>query len=467
MTRSGSEQKSEGETANAVSPDGPLAIWARVRVLLALLLMLGVATVGVNANGVNRAGLVVVHGDGRIVTRCIDFAEPQITGIELLQRSGLDLNVEASGMGATVCALDGAGCSFPQQSCFCQCEGAGCVYWSYWRWENDGWRYAQTGAANSTVLPGSLEGWVWGAGSVDSAQPPPGITFAAVCAAPTATATATALPTALPSPTPSETATALPPPAPPTSTQSETATALPPPAPPTSTPSATPAPLPPTALPTPTPSATSTPLPPTPTPVETNDGAVFTAPASTPTPWQAAAVLQSPAGAIRFLYLPLVSKPSMIASPPTFVSAAVQTSSPPALLSPPMPMPIVAAGTVTASESPTAAQNAMNSGETAVLPAPLPPAPETAIPQPRAGAEIDARLPPQPAQVTPTLAPVDLPAILASPTPIVLAAPAAQEDQFPINLVLPMLVGLAAFAGLSVLGAVGLFIFWLLRRITQ
>ena len=84
MARKGSEEKNEGETASAVSPDGPLAIWARVRVLLALLLMLGAATAGVNADDVNRAGLVIVHGDGRIVTRCIDFAEPQITGMELL-----------------------------------------------------------------------------------------------------------------------------------------------------------------------------------------------------------------------------------------------------------------------------------------------------------------------------------------------------------------------------------------------
>ncbi len=157
-----------------------------------LLLVVGVAGVVASADAPNQAALVVVHGDGSVVTRCVAFAEPQISGLELLQRAGLDLNLEASGVGASICRLDGEGCTFPGQSCFCQCEGAACVYWSYWRWVDGAWRYAQQGAANSSVLPGALEGWVWGAGTVDRAQPPPAIAFDAVCAPPTPTAPATA-----------------------------------------------------------------------------------------------------------------------------------------------------------------------------------------------------------------------------------------------------------------------------------
>ena len=37
----------------------------------------------------NQAALVVVHGDGSLVTRCVEFNEPQINGYDLLQRSGL------------------------------------------------------------------------------------------------------------------------------------------------------------------------------------------------------------------------------------------------------------------------------------------------------------------------------------------------------------------------------------------
>ena len=77
--------------------------------------------VAIRADGPNQVGLVVVHGDGDIVTRCIEFDEEKISGYDVLDRSGLDLNIEPSGMGATVCRIDNEGCTFPQDPCFCQC----------------------------------------------------------------------------------------------------------------------------------------------------------------------------------------------------------------------------------------------------------------------------------------------------------------------------------------------------------
>ena len=149
---------------------------------------------------------------------------------------------------------------------------------------------------------------------------------------------------------------------------------------------------------------------------------------------------------------------------PNSVSAAVQTSSPPALLLPPAPTPVVVAGLVTASATPTAAHTAIGSGETAALPAPLPPPTETATPPPRASLDTGARLPPQPAPMIPTLAPVELPAVIASPTLIVQSALAAQEGVIPVDVASLMVVGLVAFGGLPVLGGVALLFFWLLRR---
>ena len=123
----------------AVTPWGTAL---RVVVLLTLLLLASSTLIyaGPLRQTPNQAALVIVHGDGRVVTRCVGFSEAQITGADLLQRSGLDLNIEASSMGATICRIDGEGCTFPQESCFCQCEGASCNYWSYWRWENGEWR---------------------------------------------------------------------------------------------------------------------------------------------------------------------------------------------------------------------------------------------------------------------------------------------------------------------------------------
>lgn len=146
----------------------------------------------------NRVGLMVQFGDGRVETRCISFTEDEITGIEVLQRSGLDLGVDYNNVGAAVCSIDGAGC--PTHDCL-TCDPND-HYWSYWRREADGWRYATRGAAGQTVRDGDVEGWRWGAG-----DPPGHTTFAAICpppvtatatVAPTATPTAAATPTALP-----------------------------------------------------------------------------------------------------------------------------------------------------------------------------------------------------------------------------------------------------------------------------
>ncbi len=264
-------------TAPAVSQG---RIFRLLRFLPLLLLVPATASAWVNAGEVNQAALVVVHGDGRVLTRCVAFEEPQISGLDLLQRSGLDINLEASSDGAAICRLDGEGCTFPGQNCFCQCEGATCVYWSYWQWSEGGWRYSQKGAASSTVLPGGVDGWVWGAGTVERASSPPAIAFADICAPPTPTltvtpsSTATPIPTPMPAPTATPSSTALPAPADTratdTPTASATSTATPtfmPPAPlaaiatATSLPTFTPSPTL-TAIPQPSLSPAATPAPP-------------------------------------------------------------------------------------------------------------------------------------------------------------------------------------------------------------
>jgi hypothetical protein len=148
----------------------------------------------------NQAGLVILHGDGRVVTACVTFTEPQISGLQLLERAGLDINIEANSTGGAVCRINGEGCGFPQQSCFCRCEGPSCTYWSYWRSGEMGWQYSNLGAGSSEVRPGQVDGWVWGPGTVDSAGKPPVLTLADVCRS--ASATSTPAPTAAPSVTP-------------------------------------------------------------------------------------------------------------------------------------------------------------------------------------------------------------------------------------------------------------------------
>lgn len=147
----------------------------------ALLITMLLCAAPVAAQEENRAGLMIVHGDGSVATQCIAFAEESISGAELLTRSQLDLSMEASSMGATICRIDGEGCNFPTESCFCQCQGSPCIYWSYWRLTEGEWRYSNIGAGNALVRAGDVDGWRWGAGTVDKAESPPVTTFEEIC----------------------------------------------------------------------------------------------------------------------------------------------------------------------------------------------------------------------------------------------------------------------------------------------
>jgi hypothetical protein len=156
----------------------------------------------------NRVALIVRFGDGSTQTKCVEFNESQITGLEALTRSGLSVIYQASGSSATVCKIQSDGCNYPSQSCFCQCSGgSSCVYWSYWHLKSGAWQYSQLGASSYMVSNGNVEGWVWGAGSPSSAPQPPVVDFNSVCAPPaTATFTPSPLPpTATPTRTPTDT----------------------------------------------------------------------------------------------------------------------------------------------------------------------------------------------------------------------------------------------------------------------
>lgn len=160
-----------------LSPSHPLTL--SLCLLLALLLPQPARA----QEGDNRAGLVIVHGDGRVVQQCVAFAEESITGYELLQRAGAALNIEAGGFGATVCSINGEGCSYPAETCFCRCQGSPCVYWSYWQLQPEGgWRYRPLGASNTQVRNGDVDGWQWAAGTREKIAEPPAVSFADICA---------------------------------------------------------------------------------------------------------------------------------------------------------------------------------------------------------------------------------------------------------------------------------------------
>ena len=157
-----------------------------------------------------RAGLAVFYGNESFFDACVNFAGSSISGLDLLQRSGLRIETATNpNQGTAVCKIEDVG--DPNNDCF----GSMPNYWSYWQLGEDGWEYSVVGAEQSQVLDGGVYAWTWGVG-----DPPPAITYQNICedvefVLPTATQTTspstdtpqpTEEPTLLPaaSPTPAE-----------------------------------------------------------------------------------------------------------------------------------------------------------------------------------------------------------------------------------------------------------------------
>ena len=198
----------------------------------ALLLILTLFAGGVRADGPSRAGLVVRFGDGHVFKQCVEFGEDHISGLEVLLRSGMEVVYEQSGLGATVCKVEGDGCAYPSEPCFCRCPGGpACTYWSYWHLKDGTWEYSRAGASGYPVRDGDVEGWTWGPGTAGGGPEPPVTEFDGICAppataTPTHTPTRTATPTYTLPPSPTSTST-LPPTAEPTDARPPTDTPVP------------------------------------------------------------------------------------------------------------------------------------------------------------------------------------------------------------------------------------------------
>lgn len=140
------------------------------------------------AQETHHAGLVIVFDEERVETLCIEFTEDEISGAELLRRSGLPVVLTGfGGLGAGVCRIDDVGCSDPTD-CFCQCRGAECSYWAYHAFEDGEWDYLPVGASQRRLQDGDADAWVWGAGRDEPA------TTGSVCPEVAATPTATPRP---------------------------------------------------------------------------------------------------------------------------------------------------------------------------------------------------------------------------------------------------------------------------------
>lgn len=105
------------------------------------------------AAGSHRAALVVQHGDGSVVTRCVAFDAAAITGEGLLDSSGVAWSGQTfGGFGVAVCALDG------EPAHYSTCPGKE-SYWALFLSRGGGaWQLANVGVSSLTLADGDAEG---------------------------------------------------------------------------------------------------------------------------------------------------------------------------------------------------------------------------------------------------------------------------------------------------------------------
>jgi hypothetical protein len=164
-------------------------------VLVALLLALG-GVLSTAAQRPNGAGLVIRHGDGTLIYAYVQFDEDSISGLELLNRSGVDVTLAPfGGLGGAVCSLNGEGC--PSDNCFCHSFSSPAYYWHYYVNDGGGWLVYPVGPSSRTVTDGDIDGWSWTSG--DSGLPSTDIDNVATI---TGFDRSPAEPTATPEPTP-------------------------------------------------------------------------------------------------------------------------------------------------------------------------------------------------------------------------------------------------------------------------
>jgi hypothetical protein len=134
--------------------------------------------------GPNHAALVVEHGDGSIVTRCVSFGVASVSGEQMLNLSGMAWSGQSFGtFGEAVCAVDA------EPAHYAVCPGKD-SYWAVFVSRGRGpWQLASVGISTLTLSDGDAEGLRYVPASGSPAAPPLPV---GVCGAAAATSLATA-----------------------------------------------------------------------------------------------------------------------------------------------------------------------------------------------------------------------------------------------------------------------------------
>jgi len=122
------------------------------------------------------AALLVLFGPEDYHTECIALPG-NMTAFDLVRASTLSATIESPTNAAdAICSIDGVGCVYPGEACFCQCNADACALWTEWYSDVNRWEIAFD--ADERIIPnGAVEAWVWGDGMTE----PPIVSFADIC----------------------------------------------------------------------------------------------------------------------------------------------------------------------------------------------------------------------------------------------------------------------------------------------
>lgn len=140
-------------------------LWTRIAMLaVCALVVVSLSGGQAGAQDANVAGLIVDYGDGRMSYALVPFEEDQINGLDLLERSGLDIvSVGFGGLGDAVCQIDDTGCSVDDcRTRMCQSSDRESPFWQFSKLtDDDEWLMVATGASGARVQDGDIYAWTW------------------------------------------------------------------------------------------------------------------------------------------------------------------------------------------------------------------------------------------------------------------------------------------------------------------
>jgi hypothetical protein len=104
------------------------------------------ASTCVNSSATHRAYVVVQHGSGTTLQKCVGFSGDTIDGKSLMDKSGIDYQTQTTSYGPAVCAIDS------EPKTFDKCFNSNGPNWSLFIETNGSWTVAQTGFADPKVI---------------------------------------------------------------------------------------------------------------------------------------------------------------------------------------------------------------------------------------------------------------------------------------------------------------------------